>query len=60
LDTPLRLAEFVAMQALVQDNAFGQLSPKSADHHIQHIYGKTGVSRRAAAPLSAMQHGVVR
>jgi HD-GYP domain-containing protein (c-di-GMP phosphodiesterase class II) len=35
------------------------ISPKTADHHIQHIYGKIGVSTRAAAALWAMQHGVV-
>jgi HD-GYP domain-containing protein (c-di-GMP phosphodiesterase class II) len=36
------------------------ISPKTADHHIQHIYGKIGVSTRAAAALWAMQHTVVR
>jgi HD-GYP domain-containing protein (c-di-GMP phosphodiesterase class II) len=36
------------------------ISPKTADHHIQHIYGKIGVSTRAAAALWAMQHDVVR
>ena len=36
------------------------ISPKTADHHIQHIYTKIGVSTRAAAALWAMQHGVVR
>ncbi len=35
------------------------ISPKTADHHIQHIYGKIGVSTRAAAALWAMQHTVV-
>jgi HD-GYP domain-containing protein (c-di-GMP phosphodiesterase class II) len=35
------------------------ISPKTADHHIQHIYGKIGVSTRAAAALWAMQHDVV-
>ena len=35
------------------------ISPKTADHHIQHIYGKIGVSTRAAAALWAMQHAVV-
>ena len=34
------------------------ISPKTADHHIQHIYGKIGVSTRAAAALWAMQHAV--
>jgi HD-GYP domain-containing protein (c-di-GMP phosphodiesterase class II) len=36
------------------------ISPKTADHHIQHIYGKIGVSTRAAAALWAMQLGVVQ
>ena len=36
------------------------ISPKTADHHIQHIYSKIGVSTRAAAALWAMQHDVVR
>src|SRR4051812_43208962 len=35
------------------------ISPKTADHHIQHIYGKIGVSTRAAAALWAMQNTVV-
>jgi len=35
------------------------ISPKTADHHIQHIYGKIGVSSRAAAALWAMQHDVL-
>lgn len=36
------------------------ISAKTADHHIQHIYGKIGVSTRAAAALWAMQHDVVQ
>jgi HD-GYP domain-containing protein (c-di-GMP phosphodiesterase class II) len=36
------------------------ISPKTADHHIQHIYGKIGVSTRAAAALWAIQLGVVQ
>jgi HD-GYP domain-containing protein (c-di-GMP phosphodiesterase class II)/DNA-binding CsgD family transcriptional regulator len=35
------------------------ISPKTADHHIQHIYAKIGVSTRAAAALWAMQNTVV-
>ncbi len=35
------------------------ISPKTADHHIQHIYNKTGVSTRAAAALWAMQNAVL-
>jgi DNA-binding CsgD family transcriptional regulator len=36
------------------------ISPKTADHHIQHIYGKIGVSTRAAAALWAIQNTVVQ
>ncbi|HZT08385.1 MAG TPA: HD domain-containing phosphohydrolase [Chloroflexota bacterium] len=36
------------------------ISTKTADHHIQHIYGKIGVSTRAAAALWAMEQAVVR
>lgn len=35
------------------------ISPKTADHHIQHVYTKIGVSTRAAAALWATQHAVV-
>jgi HD-GYP domain-containing protein (c-di-GMP phosphodiesterase class II) len=35
------------------------ISPKTADHHIQHVYTKIGVSSRAAAMLWAVQHAVV-
>ncbi len=35
------------------------ISPKTADHHIQHVYTKIGVSTRAAAMLWAMQNAVV-
>jgi HD-GYP domain-containing protein (c-di-GMP phosphodiesterase class II) len=35
------------------------ISPKTADHHIQHVYGKIGVSSRAAAMLWAMQNAVL-
>ncbi len=36
------------------------ISPKTADHHIQAIYGKIGVTTRAAATLYAVEHGLVR
>jgi HD-GYP domain-containing protein (c-di-GMP phosphodiesterase class II)/DNA-binding CsgD family transcriptional regulator len=36
------------------------ISPKTADHHIQHIYGKIGSSTRAGAALWAMQHSIVQ
>jgi len=35
------------------------IPPKTTDHHIQHIYGKIGVSTRAAAALWGTQHAVV-
>src|SRR5258708_38396478 len=31
------------------------ISPKTADHHIQHIYNKIGVSTRAGATLFALE-----
>jgi len=36
------------------------ISPKTCDHHIQHLYGKAGVSTRAGATLFALEHGLVR
>jgi DNA-binding CsgD family transcriptional regulator len=35
------------------------ISPKTTDHHIQHVYTKIGVSNRAAAALWAFQHDVI-
>ena len=39
----------------------GQLgiTPKTAGHHVEHIYAKIGVSTRAAAALFALQHGLL-
>ena len=36
------------------------ISPKTADHHVQSIYGKIGVTTRAAAALFAVEHGLLR
>jgi DNA-binding NarL/FixJ family response regulator len=36
------------------------ISPRTAEHHVQHIYAKIGVSTRAAAAMFAMQHGLLR
>src|SRR5215211_6057726 len=36
------------------------ISPKTAGHHVQHIYAKVGVSTRAAAAMFAMEHDLVR
>jgi HD-GYP domain-containing protein (c-di-GMP phosphodiesterase class II) len=41
----------------IADHLF--ISPKTADHHIQHVYAKIGVSTRAAAALWAMQRAIV-
>ena len=35
------------------------ISPKTADHHIQHIYNKIGVSTRAGAALYTMEHDLL-
>lgn len=36
------------------------ISPKTAGHHVQHIYDKLGVSTRAAATMFAMEHDLLR
>jgi DNA-binding CsgD family transcriptional regulator len=35
------------------------ISPKTADHHIEHIYAKIGVNNRARASLFAVQRGLM-
>jgi DNA-binding CsgD family transcriptional regulator len=35
------------------------ISPKTADHHLEHAYAKVGVSTRAAAAVFAMEHGLL-
>ena len=35
------------------------VSPRTAEHHVQHIYAKIGVSSRAAAALFAMEHDLI-
>jgi len=53
----LRLAARGLTAKEIADRLF--ISPKTTDHHIQHIYNKIGVSTRAAAALWATQHAVV-
>jgi HD-GYP domain-containing protein (c-di-GMP phosphodiesterase class II) len=53
----LRLAARGLTTRRIADRLY--ISPKTADRHIQHIYGKIGVSSRAAAALWAMEHAVV-
>jgi HD-GYP domain-containing protein (c-di-GMP phosphodiesterase class II) len=36
-----------------------QITPKTAEHHIEHIYDKIGVSTRAAATMFAMEHDLL-
>jgi HD-GYP domain-containing protein (c-di-GMP phosphodiesterase class II)/DNA-binding CsgD family transcriptional regulator len=36
------------------------ISPKTAGHHVEHIYAKIGVTTRPAAALFAMEHGLLR
>jgi len=36
------------------------ISPKTAGHHVQHIFEKLGVSTRAAATLAAVENGLLR
>ena len=35
------------------------ISPKTADNHIQNLYSKIGVSTRAGAALYALERGLV-
>jgi DNA-binding NarL/FixJ family response regulator len=35
------------------------ISPRTAEHHVSHIYTKVGVTSRAAAALFAMEHGLI-
>jgi putative nucleotidyltransferase with HDIG domain len=36
------------------------ISVRTAEHHVQHVYTKVGVSTRAAAAMYAMEHGLLR
>jgi DNA-binding NarL/FixJ family response regulator len=35
------------------------ISSKTVRNHVEHVYGKIGVTNRAAAALFAMQHGLL-
>ncbi|MGH2427453.1 MAG: response regulator transcription factor, partial [Candidatus Limnocylindria bacterium] len=35
------------------------VSPRTAEHHVQSIYAKIGISSRAAAALFAMEHDLL-
>ena len=53
----LRLVADGATTREISDQLF--ISAKTADHHIQHIYTKIGVSSRATVARWALEHGVV-
>jgi HD-GYP domain-containing protein (c-di-GMP phosphodiesterase class II)/DNA-binding CsgD family transcriptional regulator len=53
----LRLAARGMTTQQIADKLF--ISPKTTDHHIQHIYDKINVSTRAAAALWASQNNIV-
>jgi len=36
------------------------ISPRTVEHHVQHVYAKIGTSTRAAAALFAMEHDLLR
>jgi DNA-binding NarL/FixJ family response regulator len=36
-----------------------RITRKTASNHVEHIYGKIGVSNRARAALFAMKHGLM-
>jgi DNA-binding CsgD family transcriptional regulator len=36
------------------------ISPRTAEHHVQHVYAKIGVSTRAGAAMYAMEHALLR
>lgn len=36
------------------------ISPRTAEHHVQHVYAKIDLSTRAGAALFAMEHGLLR
>ncbi|HEX2373783.1 MAG TPA: HD domain-containing phosphohydrolase [Actinomycetota bacterium] len=36
------------------------ISPRTAEHHVQHLYTKIDASTRAAAAMFAMEHGLLR
>jgi HD-GYP domain-containing protein (c-di-GMP phosphodiesterase class II) len=36
-----------------------EISPRTAEHHVQHVYDKIGVSSRAAAAIFALEHGLI-
>jgi HD-GYP domain-containing protein (c-di-GMP phosphodiesterase class II) len=59
-DREVEVLDLVA-RGLSNREIAGQLgiSSRTAEHHVQHVYSKIGVSSRAAAALFAMEHGLL-
>ncbi len=53
------LARLAMSESTAQIAEVLNISPKTADHHIQKIYRKTGVNARPALALLALEHGIV-
>ena len=60
--TPRELEVLLALARGQSNRAIGDslgISPKTAGHHVQHVYEKAGVRSRAAATLWAFEHELV-
>jgi HD-GYP domain-containing protein (c-di-GMP phosphodiesterase class II) len=59
-DRELEVLQLIATGSTYRDVARELvISPRTAAHHVQHIYNKIGVSTRAAAAMFAMEHRLV-
>ena len=59
-DREVEVLRLIATGASYRDVARDlSISPKTARHHIEHVYDKLGVSTRAAAAMFAMEHDLV-
>jgi DNA-binding NarL/FixJ family response regulator len=60
-DRELDVLRLVAEGLSMRDMAARlHVASKTVDTHLQHIYGKIGVSSRAAATMYALQHDLLR
>jgi DNA-binding NarL/FixJ family response regulator len=59
-DREVEVLRLIARGASYRDVARDlAITPKTAEHHIEHIYDKIGVSSRAAAAMFAMEHDLL-